>query len=71
MISISSTDSDHELQHKEVNQNLAQLDEAKEALKALGYTDREIKSVLPKLPNDENNSTDTIIRKALALLMKN
>ena len=44
--------------------------EAQEALKALGYTEREIKSVFPQLQK-QNASTDEVIKKALALLMKN
>ncbi|MFD2046202.1 Holliday junction branch migration protein RuvA [Ornithinibacillus salinisoli] len=45
--------------------------EAQEALKALGYTDREIKPILPELQKEQLGSTDEIIRKALSLLMKN
>lgn len=48
----------------------AELVEAQEALKALGYTDREIKAVIPKLQSENHANTDEIIRKALALLMK-
>ncbi|HLQ71558.1 MAG TPA: Holliday junction branch migration protein RuvA [Bacillota bacterium] len=44
--------------------------EAQEALKALGYTEREIKSVFPQLQK-QNASIDEVIKKALALLMKN
>ncbi|AXI09579.1 Holliday junction branch migration protein RuvA [Oceanobacillus sp. 143] len=45
--------------------------EAQEALKALGYTDREIKAVIPKLQAMDNKNTDEVIKNALALLMKN
>ncbi|MFC4022658.1 Holliday junction branch migration protein RuvA [Oceanobacillus longus] len=45
--------------------------EAEEALKALGYTDREIKSVIPVLKKENYSNTDEIIRKALGLLVKN
>ncbi|WP_174613922.1 Holliday junction branch migration protein RuvA [Virgibacillus ihumii] len=48
-----------------------ELTEAREALKSLGYTDREIKTVLPKLQHENDHNTDEIVRKALALLMKN
>src|SRR5699024_12409308 len=41
-----------------------------EALKALGYMDREIQKVIPKLRDYETEQTDEIIKKALALLMK-
>lgn len=44
--------------------------EAQDALKSLGYTDREIKAIIPQLQTDEHTGTDEIIRKALALLMK-
>ncbi|GAA0601610.1 Holliday junction DNA helicase RuvA [Virgibacillus siamensis] len=47
------------------------LEEAREALKSLGYTDREIKTVIPKLQYENDHNTDEIVRKALALLMKN
>ncbi|WP_373892919.1 Holliday junction branch migration protein RuvA [Virgibacillus natechei] len=46
------------------------LAEAEEALKALGYTEREIKTVIPELRKENTNNTDEIIRKALALLMR-
>ena len=45
--------------------------EAEEALKALGYTDREVKKVIPMLKMENTSSTDEIIRKALGLLVKN
>ncbi|MBP2256622.1 Holliday junction branch migration protein RuvA [Virgibacillus alimentarius] len=68
MISIA-----HESESKvDTNQeNADSLKEAQEALKALGYTEKEIKAVLPKLPKDQNVSTDELIRKALNLFMKN
>lgn len=47
------------------------LREAQEALKALSYTEREIKAIIPMLQTDEQTNTDEIIRKALALLMRN
>lgn len=47
-----------------------ELQEAQEALMSLGYTDREIKRILPELQKENSKSTDEIIRKALALLMK-
>ncbi|HLR41325.1 MAG TPA: Holliday junction branch migration protein RuvA [Virgibacillus sp.] len=51
--------------------NTAILKEAQEALKALGYTEREIKAILPQLQKDTSDNIDELIRKALALLMKN
>lgn len=47
------------------------LKEAQEALIALGYSEQEIRAIVPSLREDENGTTDEIIRKALALLMKN
>ncbi|RDW19299.1 Holliday junction branch migration protein RuvA [Oceanobacillus arenosus] len=44
--------------------------DAQEALKALGYMDREIKAVIPKLQAMDIQNTDEIIKNALALLMK-
>ncbi|HLS07567.1 Holliday junction branch migration protein RuvA [Lentibacillus sp.] len=46
------------------------LQEALEALKSLGYTEREIKSIIPELQKEDSLHTDKIVRKALALLMK-
>ncbi len=46
-----------------------QLEDAIEALQALGYVEREIKKIAPKLA-DESLSTDEYIRKALQLLLK-
>ncbi|WP_249870985.1 Holliday junction branch migration protein RuvA [Oceanobacillus saliphilus] len=45
--------------------------EAEEALKALGYTDRELKLVIPVLKKENISNTDEIIRKALGLLVRN
>lgn len=46
------------------------LNEAQEALKALGYSEQEIRAIVPALRKEEDLNTDEIIRKALALLMK-
>ncbi|MFD1850163.1 Holliday junction branch migration protein RuvA [Oceanobacillus bengalensis] len=46
------------------------LNEVQEALKSLGYVDREIKAILPELQKENNKNVDELIRKALALLMK-
>ncbi|KYG31862.1 Holliday junction branch migration protein RuvA [Alkalihalobacillus trypoxylicola] len=45
------------------------LEEAEEALRALGYVEKEIKKVRPKLEK-ENLSTDAYIRKALQLMLR-
>jgi holliday junction DNA helicase RuvA len=49
-----------------------ELKEAMEALKALGYIEREIKSILPQLRKEleQTANTDEIIRKALSMFMK-
>ncbi|MED1739971.1 Holliday junction branch migration protein RuvA [Bacillus swezeyi] len=46
------------------------LDEALEALSALGYSDREIKKVHPYLKKEEALSTDQYVKKALQKLLK-
>jgi len=51
-------------------QNVTALKEAEEALKSLGYTDKEITAIIPSLRKEGLENTDEIIRKALALLMK-
>lgn len=66
MISISSQSANTSAQ--EIPDRLK---EAQEALKSLGYTEREIKAVVPQLQKENSSNTDEIIRKALALLMKN
>lgn len=48
-----------------------QLHDAIEALKALGYSDTEIRTVTPALQQDEKAEADALIRKALRLLVKN
>lgn len=50
--------------------NNVQLLEAKEALQALGYTDREIQFVMPTLQSEGLTETDAAIRRALTLLVK-
>lgn len=45
--------------------------EAQEALKALGYSDQEVRSIVPELQKEDSSNTDEVIRRALALLMKN
>lgn len=49
-----------------------ELNEAIEALKALGYADKEVRGILPQLRREisETSNIDEIIRKALSLLMK-
>lgn len=56
---------------KEVPTNATALNDAKGALKSLGYTDRELNHILPQLEAEDLEKTDAIIRKALLLLTKN
>ncbi|WP_404453216.1 Holliday junction branch migration protein RuvA [Virgibacillus necropolis] len=53
------------------NDTFEGLSEAQEALRALGYSEKEIKTVIPQLQKESTSNTDEIIRKALSLLMKN
>ncbi|RYG74807.1 Holliday junction branch migration protein RuvA [Lentibacillus lipolyticus] len=46
------------------------LQETQEALKSLGYTDKEIRAVVPNLRKESSGSTDELVRKALALLVE-
>lgn len=55
----------------EAAQGQADLSEVQGALKALGYTDKEIKAITPELRKETVVNTDELIRKALSLLMKN
>lgn len=52
-----------------VSNGLKELNEALEALKALGYSDREISKVIPKL-KEEELTTDKYIKKALQLILQ-
>jgi Holliday junction DNA helicase RuvA len=54
-----------------VQKSVHGLPEALEALKALGYTEREVKAIIPRLETEAPENTDEIIRKALALLVRN
>ncbi|BAC13993.1 holliday junction DNA helicase [Oceanobacillus iheyensis HTE831] len=66
----SITDEQQKSSVSNVNNNEV-YSEAMEALKALGYTDKEVKQVLPHLKKDNDAlSVDEAIRKALALLAK-
>ncbi|HEX6595144.1 MAG TPA: Holliday junction branch migration protein RuvA [Bacillota bacterium] len=47
------------------------LKDVQQALKALGYRDREIETIIPKLRKYETEETDEMIKKALSLLVKN
>lgn len=60
---------DSEIEQENI-ENEVQFNEAKEALKVLGYSERELNSVLPQLKVDRDVEAEEIIRKALALLAK-
>lgn len=64
---IGQTSSD-DLTNQESSTNMK---EAEEALKSLGYTEQELRAVLPQLQQEEQIDTDEMIRKALSLLVKN
>src|SRR5699024_6184659 len=64
-ISEQHTDSDHN------NDSKVELKETQEALKAIGYTTREINAITTQLQKEQIATTDEMVRKALALLMKN
>lgn len=68
LMSIFTQESDSPQVYEESFESLR---EAEEALKALGYSDREIRSIKPALQQEKDMSTDDMIRKALSLLMKN
>lgn len=53
------------------NVHASQFLEAKEALLALGYTEKEVQLVMPTLQKEEITQTDEAVRRALALLVKN
>jgi Holliday junction DNA helicase RuvA len=46
------------------------LEEAIEAMKSLGYSDKELKSILPTLKKETHTNTDEYVRKGLALMMQ-
>lgn len=49
-------------------ENIQALEEALEALRSLGYGDKELKKITPKLKQETNGKTDHYIRTGLALL---
>ncbi|WLV23671.1 Holliday junction branch migration protein RuvA [Aciduricibacillus chroicocephali] len=53
------------------DKNYDALNEAEEALQALGYGPKEIKAVMPELRKMEGATTDEMIRKALSFFIKN
>lgn len=55
--------------HTETQSKKREFEEALQALRALGYSEREIKKITPALKKEEM-TTDQYIRKALQLLLK-
>lgn len=51
--------------------HMKQLSETEEALHALGYSNQEIRAIMPELQREKSDNTDELVRKALTLLMKN
>ncbi|MBM7554638.1 Holliday junction branch migration protein RuvA [Thalassobacillus pellis] len=47
------------------------VEEALEAMKALGYSDKELKSLRPALAKEKLDNVDDFVRKGLQLMMKN
>ncbi|MDA1477419.1 Holliday junction branch migration protein RuvA [Bacillus sp. CLL-7-23] len=60
----------HHEEREQVHQAEVALQEALEALGALGYSEREIKKVLPHLKKEGALSTDQYVKKALQKLLK-
>jgi Holliday junction DNA helicase RuvA len=54
----------------ETDQENGTLLEAKEALKALGYTEKELAKIMPDLKKEGLSNTDEIVRKGLSLLLQ-
>ncbi|QII50050.1 Holliday junction branch migration protein RuvA [Bacillus paralicheniformis] len=57
-------------EREQIHEAETALEEALEALRALGYSDREIKKVQPHLKKEEALSTDQYVKKALQKLLK-
>ena len=68
-LSITTVDTDV-AQNQEKAVNTENVSEAREALKTLGYTDKEISAITPELQNVSDSSIDEIIKTALGLLIK-
>ena len=69
---LSDFSPDVDVLNEQTNERLVEGDvyfEVTEALRALGYAEREIKKVLPQL-KDESLAADELIKKALQLLIQ-
>lgn len=68
LLSVTTPEDKLPLENDSISESLL---ETKEALKSLGYTDREINAIIPQLQKNNSQNTDEMIRQALTLLMKN
>jgi len=68
LLSVTTPEDKLPLENDSISESLL---ETKEALKSLGYTDREINAIIPQLQKNDSQNTDEMIRQALTLLMKN
>jgi len=57
--------------HNEKQTEQMQIVEVKDALKSLGYTEQEIRTIVPELQKAESENIDELIRLALSLMVKN
>ena len=56
--------------HETTRGQSAVLTEALEALTGLGYSDREVKKILPLLEKENYSNTEEVLRAAFKLLLK-
>lgn len=61
---------DQEQDSEEAKVDYQTINEVQEVLKSLGYSDKEIRLILPELKKEPNLNVDEAVRKALSLLMK-
>jgi len=65
-----SIEIDQEQDSEEAKVDYQTINEVQEVLKSLGYSDKEIRLILPELKKEPNLNVDEAVRKALSLLMK-
>ncbi|MBB6451900.1 Holliday junction DNA helicase RuvA [Salirhabdus euzebyi] len=66
----SNSDTDNPQNQGGLKERLEQLNEAMEALKSLGYSEREVQRIIPMLKKENFESVDDYIRKGLSLMME-
>lgn len=59
----------HQSKKQHPSTDTAYLGDVKEVLISLGYSDREVQSIMPELLQEESKETDDLVRKALTLLI--